>query len=102
MGFVRAAAKARFGRFALLAFACGSLGLAATVVSGEAGQTESRRLTPGEEAKTFILAPGLKITLVADGSMVREPLAAQFGADGRLWVLELGPLSPGASGDEPG
>ena len=89
---------------------CGRLALACWLTSlefraapaGPAGETPPR-LTPGEEANTFVLAPGQKISLVADETTLHEPLAVQLAADGRLWVLELGtPPGAGAKEDERG
>lgn len=46
-------------------------------------------LSPEEEAKTFKLAPGFHIELVAAEPLVRDPIAMQFAPDGRLWVVEM-------------
>ena len=46
-------------------------------------------LTPEEEARTFTLAPGFRAELVAADPLVGDPVAMQFGPDGRLWVLEM-------------
>ena len=46
-------------------------------------------LTPAEALKTFKLAPGFRIEAVATDPLVGDPIAIQFGPDGRLWVLEM-------------
>ncbi len=46
-------------------------------------------LTPAEALKTFKLAPGFRIEAVATDPLVGDPIAMQFGPDGRLWVLEM-------------
>ncbi len=46
-------------------------------------------LRPEQEAATFKLAPGFRIELVAADPLVGDPIAMQFGPDGRLWVLEM-------------
>ncbi|MSU48179.1 MAG: dehydrogenase [Opitutus sp.] len=46
-------------------------------------------LTPAEEAATFKLAPGFHVELVASDPLVGDPIALQFGPDGRVWVLEM-------------
>ena len=46
-------------------------------------------LTPEQEAATFTLAPGFRIELVAADPLVGDPIAMQFGPDGRLWVIEM-------------
>lgn len=42
-----------------------------------------------EELKTFQLAPGYKIQLVASEPMVEDPVIVQFDEQGRLWVVEM-------------
>lgn len=45
---------------------------------------------PAEQAlKTFHLPPGYRIELVASEPMVESPVAMDFDADGRLWVVEM-------------
>jgi mono/diheme cytochrome c family protein len=39
--------------------------------------------------KTFQLQPGYHVELVASEPMVQEPIAIDFDADGRLWVIEM-------------
>ncbi len=46
-------------------------------------------LRPDVEAATFKLAPGFRAELVAADPLIGDPIAVQFGPDGRLWVLEL-------------
>ena len=72
--------------------------------SGAAGVTSPRNPWPGEvhktpakapvlsaeeEAKTFVLPPGYHAQLVAKEPLVMDPIAIDFDADGRLWVLEM-------------
>jgi mono/diheme cytochrome c family protein len=45
--------------------------------------------TPEEELKTFQLAPGFRIELVASEPEVEDPVTLQFDADGRIWVVEM-------------
>ena len=45
--------------------------------------------SPADEMKTFQLQPGYHVELVASEPMVQEPIAIDFDADGRLWVIEL-------------
>jgi len=42
-----------------------------------------------EELKTFRLAPGFRIELVADEPDIEDPVAMQFDEDGRIWVVEM-------------
>ncbi len=53
--------------------------------------------TPVEAISAFRLAPGLKIELVASEPLVQDPVAFDWGTDGRLWVVEMGDYP---SGDE--
>src|SRR5437868_2207714 len=46
------------------------------------------RLSPEEAKKTFTVAGGLKIELVASEPMVRQPVCITFDDRGRLWVLQ--------------
>lgn len=51
-----------------------------------------------EELATFTLAPGFRAELVAADPLVGDPVAAQFGPDGRLWVVEMRGFMPNADG----
>ena len=45
--------------------------------------------TPEEEMKTFQLAPGFRIELVASDPLIEDPVAMTIGPDGRMWVVEM-------------
>jgi len=49
----------------------------------------SPALSPEEELRTFQVAPGYRVELVAAEPLVGHPVAAAFGPDGRLWVVEM-------------
>ncbi len=51
--------------------------------------TKAPVLTAAEELKTFVLPPGYHAQLVAEEPLVIDPIAIDFDADGRLWVLEM-------------
>ena len=55
-------------------------------------------LSPQEALKTFSLPPGFRIELVASEPLVHEPVALDFDADGRLWVVEMRSYMPNADG----
>jgi len=55
--------------------------------------------TPEQEAATFKLAPGFRAELIASDPLIADPIALQFGPDGRLWVLEMRGLMPNVNGD---
>ncbi len=46
-------------------------------------------LSPEEALKTFRLPPGFRIEIAAADPLVHDPVAATFGPDGRLWVVEM-------------
>ncbi len=56
-------------------------------------------VVPPEEAlRTFKVAPGFRIELVAHEPLVRDPVAAHFDADGRLWVVQMLGYMPDVAG----
>ena len=46
-------------------------------------------LPPAEALKSFKLAPGFKIELVAAEPLIGDPIALAFSPDGRIYVLEM-------------
>ena len=46
-------------------------------------------LSAEDELKTIVLPPGYHAQLVAKEPLVIDPIAIEFDADGRLWVLEM-------------
>ena len=46
-------------------------------------------LSPAAELKTFHMAPGYQVQLVASEPLVMDPILAEFDGDGRLWVVEM-------------
>ena len=46
-------------------------------------------LSAEEEMKTLVLPPGYHAQLVAKEPLVSDPIAIDFDADGRMWVLEM-------------
>lgn len=55
---------------------------------------DSPVLFPEEALKTFYLPPGYDIELVASEPLVVDPVAMDFDADGRLWVVEMRSYMP--------
>src|SRR5690606_17962475 len=65
---------------------------------------EAPALSPEEQLKTFQVASGFRVELVASEPLVGDPIFAQFGPDGRLWVVEMRGYMPDIEGnheDEP-
>ena len=46
-------------------------------------------LSPAAELKTFHMAPGYQVQLVASEPLVQDPIVAEFDGNGRLWVVEM-------------
>ena len=59
----------------------------------------SPALSPEDEAKTFQVAPGYRVELVASDPLIGDPVAATFGPDGRLWVVEMRSYMPDLDGN---
>jgi putative membrane-bound dehydrogenase-like protein len=55
-------------------------------------------LTPVDALTTFVLPEGFDIELVAAEPLVRDPIAIAWGADGKLWVVEMGDYPLGLDG----
>jgi glucose/arabinose dehydrogenase len=61
-------------------------------------------LSAEDELKTIVTPPGYRLELVAKEPLVVDPIAIDFDADGRLWVLEMPgfmSLPGGANSREP-
>lgn len=46
-------------------------------------------LAPAEAIKTFHMAPGYRLELVAAEPLTRDPILLEFDGDGRAWVMEM-------------
>ncbi len=55
-------------------------------------------LSPTDALTTFALKAGFEIELVAAEPLVMDPIAIAWGADGRLWVVEMGDYPLGVDG----
>ena len=55
-------------------------------------------LSPTETLKTFRLAPGFKLELVASDPLIGDPVAMNIGPVGRLWVVEMRSYMPDLDG----
>jgi mono/diheme cytochrome c family protein len=53
------------------------------------GADTSPALSAEDEMKTMVLPPGYRVELVAKEPLVIDPIAIDFDADGRMWVLEM-------------
>ncbi len=82
----------------VLVLAASSTAILRALNSGNAGPEQveikfklppPKPLTPEEEAKTFKIAPGFKVELVAAEPMVDTPVAVSWDEKGRLFVCEM-------------
>jgi putative membrane-bound dehydrogenase-like protein len=64
----------------------------------EAGKEMTPPKSPSEALKTLRTRPGLEVQLVASEPLVVDPVAIDFGADGRLWVAEMHDYPSGIDG----
>ncbi|MEQ1691963.1 MAG: dehydrogenase, partial [Gemmatimonas sp.] len=55
--------------------------------------------TPKQALATFKLPPGYSIELVAAEPLVHDPVAIDFDADGRMYVVEMSGYMPSVSGE---
>jgi glucose/arabinose dehydrogenase/mono/diheme cytochrome c family protein len=55
-------------------------------------------LKPEEALKSFRLAPGFHIELVASEPLIHDPVAIAFDPDGRIWVVEMRGYMPNVDG----
>ncbi|HSH94513.1 MAG TPA: PVC-type heme-binding CxxCH protein, partial [Roseimicrobium sp.] len=54
--------------------------------------------SPEESLAAFEVIPGFKVELVASEPLVMDPVAFDWGADGRLWVVEMADYPLGMDG----
>ncbi len=52
--------------------------------------SQPRAMSPEESLKAMRVRPGFKIELVASEPLIQSPVAFEWSADGRLWVVEMG------------
>jgi putative membrane-bound dehydrogenase-like protein len=55
--------------------------------------------SPEESLKCLQVRPGFKVELVAAEPLVMDPVAFDWGADGKLWVVEMGDYPTGTDGN---
>jgi glucose/arabinose dehydrogenase/mono/diheme cytochrome c family protein len=55
-------------------------------------------LSARDELKTFQIAPGYRVELVAAEPLVHDPVALTFDPDGRIWVCEMRGFMPNLDG----
>ena len=55
-------------------------------------------LEPQEALRSFTIAAGYRLELVASEPLVQDPVAMAFGPDGRMWVVEMRGFMPNLDG----
>jgi mono/diheme cytochrome c family protein/glucose/arabinose dehydrogenase len=56
-------------------------------------------LSPADALKSFKVAPGFRIELVASDPLVQDPVAMAIDPDGRIWVVEMLSYMPDLDGN---
>jgi putative membrane-bound dehydrogenase-like protein len=59
---------------------------------------EPRGKSPGAALRSMRVAPGFQVELAAAEPLVKDPIAFEWGADGKLWVVEMGDYPLGIDG----
>ena len=62
---------------------------------------QSPALSPADALKTFYMPPGYRLELVASEPLVQDPVAMDWDADGRLWIVEMPGFVPNLTAPEP-
>ena len=59
---------------------------------------ESRAKSPEASRASIRVRPGFRVEVVAQEPLVKDPIGFDWGADGRLWVVEMGDYPRGVDG----
>jgi putative membrane-bound dehydrogenase-like protein len=60
--------------------------------------SQPRALAPEESLRAMRVRPGFVVELVASEPLIQSPVAFEWSADGRLWVVEMGDYPSGVDG----
>src|SRR5215207_8976616 len=63
--------------------------------------SDSPALSPADALKTFYMAPGYRVELVAAEPLVQDPIVMDWDRAGRLWVVEMPGFVPTLQTPEP-
>src|SRR5258708_13997515 len=100
----RSVARLALGMLALCAASLGGVEAFQSGLRGGRGvgktPEKAPALTAQEEQKTIVVPPGYHVELVASEPLVVDPIAIDFDADGRMWVLEMPGFMPDTSGKD--
>ncbi len=67
-------------------------------VSAQKYPDGSQPLSPADSLAAWQVSPGYKVELVAAEPLVKDPVAIDWGADGKLWVAEMADYPLGMDG----
>src|SRR3954466_11021543 len=56
-------------------------------------------LAPADAIKSFTMAPGYRVELVASEPLIQDPVAIDWDVQGRLWAVEMPGYMRDVSGD---
>src|SRR5438445_2209104 len=59
---------------------------------------QPKALSPEESLRSIRVRPGFTVELVVAEPLVQDPIAFAWGADGKLWVVEMGDYPLGVDG----
>src|SRR5580698_730043 len=68
------------------------------LVHGTVVASDPPAKTPEQSLESIRVERGFKIELVASEPLVKDPIAFEWGADGKLWVIEMGDYPLGIDG----
>ena len=91
----------RIALLATLALAISAIGPAAPPpppAPSSAVEELPKAMSPRESLEAIRVRPGFTVELVASEPLVSDPIAFDWGADGRLWVVEMGDYPLGNDG----
>ncbi len=61
-------------------------------------EDETRSKSPEASLRSIQVEPGFQVELAATEPLVKDPIAFEWGADGKLWVVEMGDYPLGVDG----
>jgi hypothetical protein len=64
------------------------------------GDVPPKPMSPEASRDSIRVRPGFKVELMAAEPLVLDPIAFAFGADGKLWVVEMGDYPLGVKEDQ--
>jgi putative membrane-bound dehydrogenase-like protein len=85
-------------RLCLVVWGCALAGPRAPGGEAQFNQSETRSRSPQAALESIQVEPGFRVELAACEPLVKDPIAFDWGADGKLWVVEMGDYPLGLDG----